>query len=150
MTNNFRDDASIANAPQMERKSRKRTSKAAPAQTPKADTTEKAPSQPQTKFRAIFHATVTPQAVEVKTASNGKACIALKGALVKSNKRAEHTATVMLFGKVANDLENKLTAGQPIDLALQRNGGTLLAIGEPWTKEQREAFKAERAQRQAA
>ena len=85
------------------------------------------------KFTPIFNATLTPlAAVAVATTKKdvpyGKfqANVALKGGDV--------TRTVMAFGDQFASVRDLLVEGQPVELAVQHDGGTLKIIGTPREK----------------
>ena len=83
-----------------------------------------------TPFRAIFTATVTPASIVSSKTKNDKPYLTMAGATV-SHKGNDRTRTVMAFGKSAEAIQDLRVEGQPIDLAVQYDGGTVRVIGLP-------------------
>lgn len=83
------------------------------------------------KFNPIFTATVTPASVKNPLASNGNKYTVMKGASVKLANGNVETRTVMAFGPARDSLSGLLRKGKSIELAVQRDGGSLKVIGLP-------------------
>lgn len=88
---------------------------------------------PQTarKFSPIFVATITPESIEIKKSHDGADYLLCSGAKFERPGQEPQTRTVMAFGRSATDVQKLLTAGQPVELAVQFNGGTIKVIGTP-------------------
>ncbi|AXK43874.1 hypothetical protein [Erythrobacter aureus] len=82
------------------------------------------------RFSPTFVATVTPESVDTRTGKNGPYAV-LKGAQVSTANGEPMTRTVMAFGRSHDLVEGKLHAGQPVDLAVRYDGGTLRVVGLP-------------------
>ncbi len=82
------------------------------------------------RFSPTFVATVTPDTVDTRTGKNGPYAV-LKGAQISTPKGEEMTRTVMAFGQDHDLLEGKLHSGQPLDLKVRYDGGTLRIVGLP-------------------
>lgn len=96
------------------------------------------------KKAQMFIATVTPASIVHSVTQTGKPYISMKGATVATKNRPDNTRTVMVFGKVVDEVASALAEGQPVDLAVVPNGGTLNVVGLAWSAEERTARKAER------
>lgn len=80
-------------------------------------------------FRPIFTATVTPASIENKTSATGTDYLLLQGATVARAGQEPKTRTVMVFGKSVDAVQGMLSEGQPVDLAVQYDGGTVRVVG---------------------
>jgi hypothetical protein len=83
------------------------------------------------RFNPIFTATVTPASVSTRTASNGNKYAVLSGASIAFGNGRSETRTVMAFGAQRDEVASLLRKGRPVELALQRDGGTVRVVGLP-------------------
>lgn len=79
-------------------------------------------------FRPTITATVTPASIDVCEGETGRYAV-LKGATIQKRDGSKMTKTILAFGKAQKALEGRLTAGNPIALKIQYNGGTMRAVG---------------------
>ncbi len=86
------------------------------------------------RFSPIFVATVTPAAIAIATDKNGNDYAKMQGSTVQQDGKADKTMTVMAFGNQHAEVADHLVEGQPVDLAVQFDGGTLKVIGLPREK----------------
>ncbi|AXK43853.1 hypothetical protein [Erythrobacter aureus] len=86
------------------------------------------------RFSPIFVATVTPASIATGTAKNGNDYAKMQGATVQQDGKADKTMTVMAFGDQHAEVADHLIEGQPVDLAVQYDGGSLKVIGLPRAK----------------
>lgn len=86
---------------------------------------------PRKNFRPILRATITPASIEHLVASGPKQTpyIKMSGATVTRGDKT-NVRTVMAFGKSADAVRDMLVEGQPVELAVQYDGGTVKIIGE--------------------
>jgi hypothetical protein len=102
--------------------------------------TEAAAAAPKNDFRPIYPATVVPGEIKVETSVKGKPYLVIPNSTVtgtKSGKTLERT--VMVFGKSVDAVTDMLKTGVPVELAVQRDNGTIKIIGpvlEPKKKAQ--------------
>ncbi|AXK43908.1 hypothetical protein [Erythrobacter aureus] len=93
--------------------------------------TTAANAAPKSTFKPIFAATITPGAsIEEKTSATGTAYIKMTGATVARGDKPAQERTVMAFGKSADAVRDMLVEGQPVELAVQYDGGSVKIIGE--------------------
>jgi hypothetical protein len=102
---------------------------------------------PQTarKFSPIFVATVTPTSIETKTSNGGADYLICTGARFERPGQDPQTRTVMAFGQSAIDVRELMAAGQPVELAVQFDGGTIKAIGAPRERQKAPATNSSKA-----
>jgi hypothetical protein len=86
------------------------------------------------RFNPIFVATVTPATIDMKVSETKGAYTLMQAATVSKEGREDRSLTVMAFGKAHEEVGIFLEPGQPIELAVQHNGGTLKVIGLPHAK----------------
>ena len=83
----------------------------------------------QRAFRPIFNATITPASIESKTSATGGNYLLMSGATVAYGNVTQ-TRTVMAFGKSVADVQGMLAEGQPVELAVQYDGGSVRIVGQ--------------------
>ncbi len=84
-----------------------------------------------TGFRPIFNATVTPgDSIENLKSATGTDYIKMTDAAVQTTNGSSQR-TVMAFGKSAEDVRDLLVSGEPVELAVQYDGGSVKVIGRP-------------------
>lgn len=88
---------------------------------------------PQTarRFSPIFVATITPSSIETKRSKTGADYLLCTGARFEREGREPQTRTAMAFGQSAQTVHDLLTPGEPCELAVQFDGGTIKIIGAP-------------------
>lgn len=98
---------------------------------------------PQTarKHSPIFVATITPGTIETKTSKGGAEYLLCAGARFERRDQEPQTRTVMAFGQSATVVRDLLTAGEPVELAVQFDGGTVKVIGAPRERQAAAAAK---------
>lgn len=84
-------------------------------------------------FRPIYVATVIPGEIVEAIGKNGKPYLKITEAVVKTKKK-DMTRTMMAFGKCVDEVRGKIFPGEPIELAIQRDGGRMTLIGLPRSK----------------
>lgn len=81
------------------------------------------------EFRPIFNATITPATIEALTTAKGGPYLKMTGATV-AYKDIVQERTVMVFGKSIADVDTMLKPGEPVELAVQYDGGSVKIIGQ--------------------
>src|SRR3546814_1405078 len=82
------------------------------------------------RFSPIFSATVIPDTVEPLVSATGEDYTRMSATLRRAGKPDMHRV-VMAFGKPNRSVRHLLTPGQPVELAIQLNGGSAKVIGLP-------------------
>lgn len=85
-------------------------------------------------YRAIFSTTITPSAIERRTAVSGRPYLVMEGTDVVQKDGSIKKRTVMAFRRdpaQLDDIAAKLQPGVPIRMAVQYDQGTLRIIGDP-------------------
>src|SRR3546814_2610692 len=75
------------------------------------------------RFSPIFSATVIPDTVEPLVSATGEDYTRMSATLRRAGKPDMHRV-VMAFGKPNRSVRHLLTPGQPVELAIQLNGGS--------------------------
>lgn len=82
------------------------------------------------RYSPIFSATVIPDNVEPLMTTTGKDYTRMSATLRRDGK-PDIKRTVMAFGQPNLDIRHLLNPGQPVQLAIQMNGGSAKVIGLP-------------------
>src|SRR5690606_41621464 len=85
-------------------------------------------------FSPIFVATVTPGAIERGMGKNNAPYAKMQNSKVQQGEKEALERTVMAFGNQLAEVESSLVEGQPVDLAVQFDGGSVKIIGFPREK----------------
>src|SRR3546814_3407711 len=80
------------------------------------------------RFSPIFSATVIPDTFEPLVSATGEDYPRMSATLRRAGKPDMHRV-VMAFGKPNRSVRHLLTPGQPVELAIQLNGGPAKVIG---------------------
>lgn len=82
------------------------------------------------RYSPIFSATVIPDKVEPLVSTSGEDYTRMSATLRRAGRPDIHRV-VMAFGKPNLTVRHMLTPGQPVELAIQMNGGSAKVIGFP-------------------
>jgi hypothetical protein len=85
------------------------------------------------RYSPIFDATITPESVEPLTTTQGKDYTRLSATISRQGK-PDMKRVVMAFGKSNEAVRGLLIPGQPVELAIQLDGGSAKIIGLPRPK----------------
>ncbi|WP_162815036.1 hypothetical protein [Erythrobacter aureus] len=87
------------------------------------------------RFTPVFVATITATSIETKVSGTGADYLICTDAEFLREGQAPQSRTVMAFGHSVEKVRDLLSSGQPVELAVQFDGGTIKALGAPRPKQ---------------
>ncbi len=87
------------------------------------------------RFTPVFVATITATSVATKVSKNGADYLISPDAEFLRDGQPAQRRTVMAFGQSVEKVRDLLVPGEPVELAVQFDGGTIKALGAPRPKQ---------------